>query len=60
MEEEVEEEVEAEAEEEALEEYSLNLPIKETSESKEHCPRNSRETAPKQRNLSKICEATSA
>ena len=56
-EEEVEEEVEAE--EEALEEHSLNPPIKGTSENKERYPRNSRETAPKQRNLLKICEATS-
>ena len=59
-EEEAEEEVEAEAEEEALEEHSLNLPIKGTSESKEHCLRSSRETAPKRRSSLKICEATSA
>ena len=61
-EEEVEEEVEegVEAEEEALEEHSLNPSIKETSESKERCPRSSRETAPKPRNLLKIYEATSA
>ena len=61
---EVEVEVEAEAEEEAeegvLEEHFLNPPIKGTSENKERCPRNSRETAPKRRNLLKICEATSA
>ena len=61
MEEEVEEEAEEEAEEEeALEQHPLNPPIKGTSENKERCPRNSRETAPKRRNLSKICEATSA
>ena len=68
MEEEAEEEVEVEveveeeveAEEEALEEHSLNPSIKGTSESKERYQRNSRETAPKPRNLSKICEATFA
>ena len=64
MEEEAEVEVEVEevveAEEEALEEHSLNPSIKEMLENKERCPRSSRETAPKLRNLSKICEATSA
>ena len=55
---EVEEEVEAEAE--TLEEHPLNPPIKETSESKEHCPRSSKEIAPKPKNSLKICEATFA
>ena len=58
--EEVEVEEEVEAGEEALEEHPLNLLTKETSENKEHYPRNLKETAPKQRNSSKICEATSA
>ena len=55
-----EEEVEVEVEEEALEEYSLNPPIKGTSENKERCPKSSKETVPKRRNLLKTCEATSA
>ena len=54
------EEAEVEVEEEALEEHSLNPSIKGTSESKERCPRSLKETAPKQRNLLNICEATSA
>ena len=58
---EVEEEVEeVEVEEEVLEERPLNRSIKGMSESKERCPRSSRETAPKLKNSLKICEATSA
>ena len=59
-EEEVEVEEEVEAGEEALEEHPFNPLIKGTSESKERCPRSSKEIAPKQKNSSKTCEATFA
>ena len=55
---EAEVEVEVEAEEQEQEEHPLNPPIKETSENKEHYPKNLKEIAPKPRNLSRTCEAT--
>ena len=62
MEEEVAAEVEAEeAEEEEVEaekELPPDLLIREMSENKERCLKNSMEIAPKRKNSSKTCEAT--
>ena len=55
-----EEEVEVEAEGEVPEEHSLNPFIKGMSGNKEHCPRSSKEIAPKPKNSSKTCGATFA